>query len=84
MPEAGRLIWSWFGALNGSRTYHMSGPNPISYAEIEAWARLHGWSLSQRHIDAIRALDDAWLDHVQAKQANRDGGNTLPVRQGRR
>lgn len=64
IPEAGRLLWGFFVDLSGTRTYHPAGPNPISYSEIEAYARLVRLPLQAHHIDIIRALDRAWLDHA--------------------
>ena len=67
VPEAGVLLWNLFMELNASRTYNAVGPNPISYAEIEAFARLHRWPLQPRHVAIIRAMDDAWLAHAYRK-----------------
>ncbi len=67
IPEAGRLLWGWFIELHATRTYHAAGPHPIAYAEIEAWARLNRWPLQPHHVDIIRAMDSAWLDHAYAK-----------------
>lgn len=64
VPEAGLQIWRWFLELAAARSYHAGGPNPISFAEIEAWARLKRWPLEPRHVEAIRALDAAWLAHI--------------------
>lgn len=67
VPEAGRLLWQWFIALSETRTYHMAGPNPISFGEIEAFARLHRWPIEPRHVAIIRAMDAAWLAHAMAR-----------------
>lgn len=81
LPEAGRLFWQWFGELNGGRTWHQAGPNPIGHAEIEAWARLSRWPLKPHHVAAIRALDDAWLEHFYSKRAKpASEQKTLPPR----
>lgn len=74
VPEAGRLLWSFFVELSATRSYSMTGPNPISYAEIEAWARLHRWPLEPSHIGSLRAMDDAWLEHAQSRAGK--GGKT--------
>lgn len=68
VPEAGRLLWSIFADLSATRTYHMAGPNPISFAEIEAYCRLLRWPLEPHHVAIIRALDMAWLEHAQASR----------------
>lgn len=78
VPEAGRLLWRWFIALSETRTYHMAGPNPISFAEIEAYACLHRWPMEPRHVAIIRALDAAWLAHATASSARREGKNAVP------
>ncbi|ALK09508.1 phage tail assembly chaperone [Blastochloris viridis] len=70
VPEAGVIVWRAFLDLAARRSYHMSGPNPISMAEIEAYARLHRLPLQPHHVALICAIDDAWLKHV------RDDGGT--------
>lgn len=73
VPEAGQTLWQIFASLSAKRTYHASGPNPIAYAEIEAYARLHRWPLRPHHVEMIRALDQAWLDHAYAQMDSGDG-----------
>ena len=67
IPEPGRLVWEFFVDLNGRRSLGGVGPNPITFTDIEAWQRVTGWEIAQHHIDAIRALDDAWLEHTYRK-----------------
>lgn len=67
VPEAGRLLWRAFMELDGTRTFHAAGPNPIGFAEIEAWGRLMGYPLAQRHVATLRAMDSALLGHVAAE-----------------
>lgn len=74
VPEAGVLFWNLFMEISAGRSYHAAGPNPVSYAEIHAYARLHRWPLQPHHIAMIRALDDTWLEHAyQRAQGRRDG-----------
>lgn len=68
IPEAGRLFWGLFVALSRCRTYHASGPNPISHVEIEAFCQLHRWPLEPRHIDIITALDATWMEHALPRE----------------
>lgn len=74
VPEAGVLLWNLFMQISASRTYHAAGPNPITYAEIEAYACLHRWPLQSHHLDTIRALDDAWLEYAYRQQGKATGG----------
>jgi len=68
IPDGGELAWSWFLALNRTRAMGFTGPNPISYSEIEAYARLHRWPLEKRHVDLILAMDRAYLEFNQARR----------------
>ncbi len=80
VPEAGVLLWNLFMEISASRTYHAAGPNPISHAEIEAYARLHRWPLAPHHTAVIRALDDAWLEHAYRKMESGKDGKTFDGR----
>lgn len=73
VPEAGVLLWNLFMQISTSRTYHMAGPNPLSHAEIEAFCRLYRWPLQSHHLEVIRALDDAWLEHAYRKMEGGKG-----------
>jgi hypothetical protein len=70
VPEAGRLVWGWFCDLSNGRSYHMAGPNPIAFADIEAFARLHRWPIKPHHVELIRAMDDAWIRKSLGTQTN--------------
>lgn len=78
VAESVRLLWRIFVELSATRTYHMAGPNPIAYAEIEAYCRLNCWSLERRHVQILRAMDDAWLKHAYTK-IGKDNGSELPA-----
>lgn len=65
-PEAGVILWNVFGQLSGQRTWHAHGPNPISFADLEAYCRLMRLPLEPKHVGIILAMDRAWLDHVMA------------------
>lgn len=67
MPAGGDLIWKWFVDLSAGRSYHAAGPNPISWADLAAYCSLTGTAMAQHHIDAIRALDAAFLDHAHSR-----------------
>ena len=54
-------IWSAFITLSNSRTAGFSGPNPLTYTEIQAWMNLTNQVLSPRDIEAIIKLDFVYL-----------------------
>ncbi|MGA1804446.1 phage tail assembly chaperone [Rhizobium sp. HT1-10] len=79
VPAGGALVWRWFTDLHNARTYHAHGPNPISYQEIQAYAAATRWLLEPRHVEIIRAMDRAYLDHSYlARQRDAPGVKTLP------
>lgn len=74
VPPACQQLWAWFSDLTRVRTYHAAGPNPIGYAEIEAYARATGTLLRSQDVDALRALDEAFIVATLARrQAFLDG-----------
>ncbi len=63
-PYAARYIWEWFWELHQGRGAGMSGPLPLSWAEIKAWCDLRGLRLENYETDAIRSMDMAFLQAV--------------------
>lgn len=61
LPESAVHVWEWFLELNSGRTASMAGLNVISYAEIKAWAELLNEKLAVWEVNAIKALDRAFL-----------------------
>lgn len=76
-PEAGRPLWNAFQRLNATRTYHMAGPNPISFAEVEAFARLMRLPLEPWHVTVLMDMDAAWLAGAQRAKVP-EGVKALP------
>lgn len=70
VPEAGRLLWSWFVDLHQARRYGMAGANPISHAEIEAYARVNRLPLEPRHVAVLRKMDNAWMTRARRQQSD--------------
>jgi hypothetical protein len=65
--EGSHILWNAFASLTRQRTWHASGPNPISFGEIEAYCRLMCLPLGPQHIEVILAMDRAWVDNVAAQ-----------------
>ena len=74
IPDAGRVFWQIYSALAETRTWHMSGPNPISFEEIRSFCALQRWSLQPRHVEILRAMDSVYLEHVYSRQKKNDEG----------
>lgn len=60
VPRAARAVWEAFVQLASSRASGM-GLSPISLADIEAWCRLSGITLTPWELDTLLALDAAAL-----------------------
>jgi len=61
LPAACAHVWTGFLELHEARTFHQYGPNPLGYADIDAWARLTGRRWLPWEFAALRALDRVWM-----------------------
>jgi hypothetical protein len=59
LPECAAHVWAWFSELSGRRTVGMA-MNPITWPDIDAWARLKGVTLKQWEMDALTGIDDVF------------------------
>lgn len=59
-PTALAYLWGAYWRLR-RRKGGGAGPEPITWAEIEAFDRLGGAGLRPWEIEAIESLDDVWL-----------------------
>lgn len=66
LPECAAHVWSWFAELTGRRTCGMM-MNPITWTEIDAWARLKGIRPKQWELDALTGIDAAYLAEYAPK-----------------
>lgn len=55
-PEMDYLL-SWYLELSRARTFGQFGPNPVTYHDIDAWARLTNRSLTPEEVNALLTLD---------------------------
>jgi hypothetical protein len=60
-PSDGAHVWLWFLDLHQGRGSNGFGGSPLSWADIKAWRDLTGTLLRPGEIQAIMALDRAWL-----------------------
>lgn len=79
VPAGGALLWRWFIDLHKARTLHAAGANPISYAEIQAYAVLMRWPIEPRHVLILRAMDQTYLEAIMKSETPApEGVKTLP------
>lgn len=73
-PEVFAYVWDWFRELNNARPHTISTLStaagmsstvatvPLSFTEIEAWAKLTGrWPLRPSEVELLRELDQLWM-----------------------
>jgi hypothetical protein len=65
LPESVAYLWDWVMELHGRSGAHMAGLNPLSYATLEAWMRLSGYTLDPLEVQALIMLDAALLDRSE-------------------
>lgn len=61
----------WFCELSAARTGTGFGANPISFSEIEAWAKMTRSKPTPREVLLIRKLDAVSLRFINAKNSSR-------------
>lgn len=62
LPPEMRYLWAAFQSISRTRGGNGFGPNPITFVEIDAWARLMRLRLDPWEVDTLRMLDDAYLE----------------------
>lgn len=67
LPLGARLIWRAFLELHKTRGALGFGPAAISFAEIDAWQRVMHSRLKPWEVEALRAVDDAFLVSLDKK-----------------
>jgi len=64
-PKAIDQVWYKFLEVHRGRTYGMSGVNPISFQDLQAWSSVTGAHLSGWEIEVIMKLDRLWLESIK-------------------
>lgn len=79
LPADGAHVWAWFLELSAGRGSNGFGPNPISYLDLLAWSLLTGTITRPAEVEAIMALDRAWMAaQVGMVDTPIDGGHHSP------
>lgn len=64
LPDLVAYLWSYYLKLHSRRVNYGWGHVPLSYLEVEAWARLNKLVLDPWELDAILEIDDAYIASV--------------------
>lgn len=60
-PEGFRHVWDIFWELRSHSKSGFSGPENISFADLDAWQRVRGERLGNNYVDMILAMDSAYM-----------------------
>lgn len=61
VPENGEYLWAWFQELSSGRGNNGFGVLPLSWADMDAWARLTGNQPEPWETAILRSMDGAFL-----------------------
>lgn len=64
LPSAVAHVWAWFCELSAARTSNGYGADPITFGDIDAWARLTRLSPTPWEVALIRRIDSAILPRM--------------------
>lgn len=65
VPPQVTHILEWFFELSSARTGNGFGPNPLTWTDFDAWARLMNRVVRPWEIEMLRALDRCYLASVK-------------------
>lgn len=57
-------VWNWYWDLRSSGSVGFSGPNPLSYSEIQTWATLMQIDVTPSIVRYFRLMDSTYLDLI--------------------
>lgn len=66
-------ILQWFYQLSARRRPGFSGPSALNFSDIKAWSELTGTLTRPDEIEAILAMDSAYLEAV-SELKDKDNG----------
>jgi len=64
-PKLLSHVWSFFLQLSQARTQGFSGPNPISYPDIQSWKELTGNTINPYEVGILKRLDAIYLSSTR-------------------
>ncbi|MCY1042711.1 hypothetical protein OV208_15410 [Corallococcus sp. bb12-1] len=67
LPDSLAHVWGWFAELSNARGAGAFSLNPISFQDIESWARLTGSRPTSFEVQLLRRLDEAFLVETSKK-----------------
>ena len=57
-------IWGWFWQIHSGRTYGMSGPNPLTWTDIQSWSNILKTDIRPIEAEILKEIDSVYLKYV--------------------
>ena len=67
LPDAAADAWGLWCDITAGRTQNGMGVAPLSWVDLDAWARMRGHKPTFTELELIRTIDRAFVD-VQSKR----------------
>ncbi len=68
LPAYYAQIWHWFLELHQARSVGLNGANPLAYADIYAWSKLHQLTLKRWEIASLQKIDQWYLEEARKEE----------------
>ena len=73
VPENGEYLWAWFQELSSGRGNNGFGVLPLTWADMDAWARMTGTRPEPWETAILRSMDEAFLAVCQEAASAESG-----------
>lgn len=77
-PTALGYLWKTYFRLRRRCSVGFSGPNPLSWRDIDAFTRQTRFALAPWEVDIIERLDDAYLQPIARRAAAQRAQQATP------
>lgn len=72
VPQGWECVIEWFHQLSSRRQPGFSGLSPLTFTDLQAWKQLTNTATTPEEIEAIFAMDSAYLSAVADKRKSED------------
>jgi hypothetical protein len=69
-PQEMQLLWDYFQELSLGRGVGMIGMEPLTYQDIDSWARLMDHQLPPHFVSALLFMDISWRNGLRSDEEN--------------
>ena len=67
LPECLTYLWNWFNILTSKRGFNEVGVLPLTFTEINSWAKLFKIELESWELNSLISLDAVYLTETRKK-----------------